>query len=227
MEESNDNIIVLEGYFLEKPIFSHVIFGENFYNAPLSVNRLSESKDILNITLSSKLLSGRELKSDTYTKITGQLRSYNKLVGNKNKLLLTVFARDITFPMEKAIEPNSISLTGFVCKEPVYRLTPFGREITDLLLAVNRPFNKTDYIPVLAWGRNAKYSQSLKVGEKVHAEGRLQSRNYEKAEEDGTTISKTAYEVSSSVIYLLSTQEEGNPLPDETNPDLEGNILLS
>jgi len=215
LEETNDNLIVLEGYFTEQPIFSHVIFGEDFYVAPLSVDRLSDSKDILNITISSKLLKDIELKGDVYTRITGQLRSYNKLSGNKNKLLLTVFAKEISFPVEKAEEPNLILLTGFVCKEPVYRQTPFGREITDLLIAVNRQFNKTDYIPVLAWGRNAKFSKMFKVGEKIHVQGRLQSRTYDKIIEDGTLIKKTAYEVSSSLIDLLEENEDDSTI-DET-----------
>lgn len=208
LEETNDNIIVLEGYFTEEPVFSHVIFGEEFYVAPMSVDRLSDSKDILNITISSKLLKNVELKNNVFTRITGQLRSYNKLSGNRNKLLLTVFAKEISFPTEKAEEPNLILLTGFVCKEPVYRHTPFGREITDLLIAVNRQFNKTDYIPVLAWGRNAKFSRMFKVGERIHVQGRLQSRTYDKMMEDGTLIKKTAYEVSSSIVDLLEEDED-------------------
>lgn len=214
MEETNDNIIVLEGYFTEEPVFSHVIFGEEFYVAPMSVDRLSDSKDILNITISSKLLKNVELGNNVFTRITGQLRSYNKLSGNTNKLLLTVFAKEISFPTEKAEEPNLILLTGFVCKEPVYRHTPFGREITDLLIAVNRQFNKTDYIPVLAWGRNAKFSRMFKVGERIHVQGRLQSRTYDKMMEDGTLIKKTAYEVSSSIVDLLEEDEDDSALDE-------------
>lgn len=214
MEETNDNIIVLEGYFTDEPVFSHVIFGEEFYVAPMSVDRLSDSKDILNITISSKLLKNVELKNNVFTRITGQLRSYNKLSENRNKLLLTVFAKEISFPTEKAEEPNLILLTGFVCKEPVYRHTPFGREITDLLIAVNRQFNKTDYIPVLAWGRNAKFSRMFKVGERIHVQGRLQSRAYDKMMEDGTLIRKTAYEVSSSIVDLLEEDEDDSALDE-------------
>jgi len=203
---------MLEGYFLEEPEFSHELYGEEFYNAKFSVNRLSDSKDILNLTISGKLFEKETVFTDRYTKISGQLRSYNKVIGSKNKLLLTVFVRMIDFPEEKAEEPNSIFLTGFICKEPIYRMTPFGREITDLLLAVNRNFNKTDYIPVIAWGKNAKYTKSMSIGDNIRIEGRLQSRCYTKTHPDGVIEEKVAYEVSSSTIYLL---EPFNDEPDE------------
>lgn len=203
MEVTNDNIVILEGYFLEEPEFSHELYGEEFYNAKFSVNRLSDSKDILNLTISGKLFDKETLFTERYTRISGQLRSYNKVIGSKNKLLLTVFVRMIDFPEEKAEEPNSIILTGFICKEPIYRMTPFGREITDLLLAVNRHFNKTDYIPVIAWGKNAKYTKSMSIGDNIKIVGRLQSRSYTKTYPDGVIEEKVAYEVSSSTVHLL------------------------
>lgn len=208
LEATNDNTVILEGFFLEHPSFSHEVFGESFYTARFSVDRLSSQKDILNITISSRILGSGELDIAAYARITGQLRSYNKMENGKNKLMLTVFARSLEFPEERALEPNLIELTGFICKEPIYRTTPFGREITDLLLAVNRHFNKTDYIPVLTWGKNAKFAQTMEIGDKVRVEGRLQSRTYTKVLADGTTDERVAFEVSSSLVVLLDSPEE-------------------
>ncbi len=205
MEVPNDNLVKLEGYFLSEPKYSHELYGEEFYHAKFSVNRLSDSKDILNLTISGKLFEKETIFKDRYTTVMGQIRSYNKVIGSKNKLLLTVFVRELSFPLEKSEEPNSIILTGFICKEPNYRMTPFGREITDLLIAVNRHFNKTDYIPIIAWGRNAKYTKSMSIGDKIRIEGRLQSRGYTKNYPDGSVEEKVAYEVSSSVVHLLAS----------------------
>jgi primosomal replication protein N len=219
LETTNDNIVILEGHFIQPPEFSHELFGEEFYTGLFSVNRLSESKDILNVTISKKLLPEDEQLYGKYTKITGQLRSYNKIVGSKNKLLLTVFARELDFPDEKADEPNVIELTGYICKDPIYRMTPFGREITDLLMAVNRQFNKTDYIPVIAWGRNAKYTKNMQVGNMLKIVGRLQSRGYTKTYPDGHIEEKVAYEVSSSSIQKLSFMNNS----DENDTDTTEN----
>lgn len=205
MEATNDNLVILEGHFIQEPELSHELFGEEFYTGLFSVNRLSDSKDVLNVTISKKLLPEGEPLVERYAKITGQLRSYNKLIGSRNKLLLTVFARNLEFPEERAEEPNMIELTGYICKEPIYRMTPFGREITDLLLAVNRQFNKTDYIPVIAWGRNAKYTRGMQVGEMLKIVGRLQSRGYTKTYPDGRTEDKVAFEVSSSSISRIGS----------------------
>lgn len=226
MEATNDNLVILEGHFLTIPEFSHELFGEEFYTAEFCVNRLSDSKDILNITISGKLLTeGTDLEG-RYIRIAGQLRSYNKVIGSRNKLLLTVFARSIDFPEDKADEPNSICLTGFICKEPVYRMTPFGREITDILLAVNRHFNKTDYIPVITWGRNAKFTKSMTVGDKVKIEGRLQSRVYTKTYGDGTIEEKTAYEVSSSSVFLIESVN-GNSAEFENESSIVKKVNIS
>lgn len=226
LEATNDNLIVLEGYFLEEPEFSHELFGEEFFNAKFRVNRLSDSTDLLNLTISGKLFEKDMLFKDIYTRVSGQLRSYNKVVGAKNKLLLTVFVREIDFPDEKAEEPNVIFLNGFICKEPVYRMTPFGREITDLLLAVNRNFNKTDYIPVIAWGRNAKYTRSMSIGDQITIEGRLQSRGYVKTHPDGTVEEKVAYEVSSSQIHLVESVSD-KPEEEEDLSELEKKLNIS
>jgi len=226
LEATNDNLVILEGHFLTIPEFSHELFGEEFYTAEFCVNRLSDSKDILNITISGKLLTEGTDLGGRYIRITGQLRSYNKVIGSRNKLLLTVFARSIDFPEDKADEPNSICLTGFICKEPVYRMTPFGREITDILLAVNRHFNKTDYIPVITWGRNAKFTKSMTVGDKVKIEGRLQSRVYTKTYGDGTIEEKTAYEVSSSSVFLIESVN-GNSAEFENESSIVKKVNIS
>lgn len=226
METTNDNIVILEGHFVQPPEFSHELFGEEFYTGLFSVNRLSESKDILNVTISKKLLPEDEQLYGKYTKITGQLRSYNKIVGSKNKLLLTVFARELDFPDEKADEPNVIELTGYICKDPIYRMTPFGREITDLLMAVNRQFNKTDYIPVIAWGRNAKYTKNMQVGNMLKIVGRLQSRGYTKTYPDGRIEEKVAYEVSSSSIQKLSFMNNSDENDTETTEN-DKNLNIS
>ncbi len=226
LEATNDNLVILEGHFLTKPEFSHELFGEEFYTAEFYVNRLSDSKDILNITLSKKLLlDGVDLEG-RYIRIAGQLRSYNKVIGTRNKLLLTVFARQMDFTDEKADEPNSICLTGYICKEPVYRMTPFGREITDILLAVNRHFSKTDYIPVITWGRNAKFTKTMAVGDKVKIEGRLQSRVYTKTHGDGTIEEKTAYEVSSSSVTLLESVND-NSTDSENLSAIDKKVIIS
>ena len=136
--------------------------------------------------------------------IVGQLRSYNKNIDSKNRLVLTIFVREIKECQEENKDPNSIFLDGYICKQPVYRKTPLGREITDLLVAINRPYNKSDYIPSIVWGRNAKFSKTLKVGDRIQMWGRVQSREYEKKREDGEPIKKVAYEVSISKIKKMS-----------------------
>lgn len=226
MDATNDNQVILEGHFLTEPEFSHELFGEEFYTAEFCVNRLSDSKDILNLTLAKKFLDQMERFQGQYTRITGQLRSYNKIMESRNKLLLTVFVRYLEFPLVKADEPNTIVLSGYVCKTPIYRMTPFGREITDLLVAVNRHFNKTDYIPVIAWGRNAKFAKSMVVGDKVRIEGRLQSRVYTKTHADGSIEDKVAFEVSSSSIFMTSPLNE-SPDEDEDFTSLGDTLSIS
>ena len=129
-------------------------------------------------------------------------------------MILTVFAKDIKYLSEQDEEnssekvSNEVTLIGYICKKPIYRQTPFGREISDILLAVNRAYNKSDYIPAIAWGRNARFCQNIEVGTKVKITGRVQSRNYEKKFEDGTTQTRTAYEVSISSLEIVNEEEE-------------------
>lgn len=193
-----NNKIYLEGKVISDLQFSHEMYGEGFYTFNLEVPRLSEAKDVLNVTVSERLIGGMELKEGSEVIVEGQLRSYNKFVDGSNRLILSVFARNVEFCIEKSKNPNQIFLDGYICKLPVYRTTPFGREIADMLLAVNRSYNKSDYIPTIAWGRNSRFCQNLQVGDNIRVWGRLQSREYEKKISESETIKKVAYEVSIS-----------------------------
>ena len=206
--KEDTNIVNLKGRIENNLEFSHEIFGEKFYTTKIKINRLSESYDMLPITVSERLLEEVNLEEDKLVKVTGQLRSYNKNINNKNRLVLTIFARDIEVEEEDNKDPNNIFLDGYVCKEPVYRKTPLGREITDLLVAINRPYNKSDYIPSIVWGRNAKFCEKAEIGTMIKINGRIQSRNYEKKHDDGTVTSKVAYEVSVSRLSLNKKEEE-------------------
>lgn len=193
-----NNRIWLEGKIVAKPIFSHEMFGEGFYNFDIEVMRLSDSKDVLSITVSERIMSGIDFSIGIEVAVEGQLRSYNKIVDGKNKLILTVFARNIELCTEKSKNPNEIYLDGYICKQPLYRTTPFGREIADVLLAVNRAYNKSDYIPTIAWGRNSRFCKNLQIGDNIRVWGRLQSREYQKKLSENEKITKIAYEVSVS-----------------------------
>lgn len=177
--------------------FSHTLYGENFYTTTLTVPRLSNYQDRLPLTLSDRLMD-EPLSIGDYLQVQGQIRSYNKVLEGANRLVLTIFAKSILQEAEQPENPNDIQLTGHICKQPIYRVTPFHREISDLLIAVNRAYNKSDYIPCIAWGRNARFARNLSVGTKLAITGRMQSREYEKQMEDGTVLTKTAYEVSIS-----------------------------
>jgi single-stranded DNA-binding protein len=193
-----NNKIYLEGRINSDLQFSHEMYGEGFYTFNLEVPRLSDAKDTLSVTVSERLIGGMELKAGSDVIVEGQLRSYNKFVDGANRLILSVFARNVEFCIEKSKNPNQIFLDGYICKQPVYRTTPFGREIADMLLAVNRSYNKSDYIPTIAWGRNSRFCQGLQVGDNIRVWGRLQSREYEKKVSETETIRKIAYEVSIS-----------------------------
>lgn len=202
--KEDTNIVNLKGKIENDLQFSHEIFGEKFYTTKIKINRLSDSYDVLPITISERLLEEINLEEEKIVKVTGQLRSYNKNIDNKNRLVLTIFVREIAEEDEDSKDPNSIFLDGYICKDPIYRKTPLGREITDLLVAINRPYNKSDYIPSIVWGRNAKFAKSLKVGDRIQMWGRVQSREYEKKGEAGEIIKKVAYEVSISKIKKMS-----------------------
>lgn len=206
-ELMENNKVFLKGVVASKPRFSHEVFGEGFYELDLNVKRLSDNFDNIPVTVSERLLSDGAFEIGREVSIKGQFRSYNKLVDGKSKLLLTVFVREIT-ENDEGLNPNIIELNGFVCKEPIYRTTPFKREICDVLLAVNRAYNKSDYLPCIAWGRNARFVKNIKVGQKVCVIGRIQSREYQKRINDEESLVKTAYEISISKIRL--EEEEGS-----------------
>ena len=199
-----NNHLVLVGKVTSDKKFSHEIYGESFYIFDLEVARLSGNSDIIPITISERLILEKELEIGDKVAIEGQFRSYNSYENEKNRLILTVFAKDIKYLSEEDEEnssekvSNEVTLIGYICKKPIYRQTPFGREISDILLAVNRAYNKSDYIPAIAWGRNARFCQNIEVGTKVKITGRVQTRNNEKKFEDGTSQTRTAYEVSIS-----------------------------
>lgn len=203
-----NNKIYLEGKVVSELKFSHEMYGEGFYVFDFQVWRLSETTDILTITISERLIAGMDIKIGNEFIIEGQLRSYNKFVEGSNRLILTVFARDIKICEERSKNPNQIFLDGFICKSPVYRTTPFGREIADMLLAVNRLYNKSDYIPTIAWGRNSRFCKSLEVGDNIRIWGRLQSREYQKKLSDDEVIKKVAYEVSISKMEKVTKDGE-------------------
>ena len=212
-----NNHLVLVGKVTSDKKFSHEIYGESFYIFDLEVARLSGNSDIIPITISERLILEKELEIGDKVAIEGQFRSYNSYENEKNRLILTVFAKDIKYLSEEDEEnemvkkdmiTNEVVLIGYICKKPIYRQTPFGREISDILLAVNRAYNKSDYIPAIAWGRNARFCQNIEVGTKVKITGRVQSRNYEKKFEDGTTQTRTAYEVSISSLEIVNEEEE-------------------
>lgn len=189
-------------------VFNHEIYGEKFYTFTLGIPRLSGINDNIRIMVSDRLLSDFSFEPGDIIEVNGQFRSYNSYENGENRLILTVFAKDIGRPDEAENKnPNSLFLNGFICKEPVYRTTPFGREITDMLLAVNRTYNKSDYIPVIAWGRNARYCKNFAVGDHIKVWGRIQSRTYQKRISEDETIEKTAYEVSVNKLELATDDE--------------------
>ncbi len=203
-----NNIVTLIGKIVSDYTFSHEMYGECFYTFKIETSRLSETTDILPITISERLIDKNLFKIGALIEINGQIRSYNNIVDGKNHLVLTVFVKDINFNLDLNKNPNQVSLNGYVCKPPVYRKTPFGREIADVLLAVNRSYNKSDYIPCIIWGRNAKFANNLEVGNNIKISGRMQSRNYQKKLDNGDILEKTAYEISVSKLEVLENNKE-------------------
>ena len=197
------NTICATGIALSEPQLSHCVYAERFYAFTLRVKRLSGAFDELCCIIPEKLKSS--VKQDELIEVYGQIRSYNREVEGANRLEIKLFIKDI-FPAEQDNCTNDAMLCGYICKTPIYRVTPFGREIADMLLAVNRAYNKSDYIPVIAWGRNARICANYAVGDKIAVHGRLQSRRYEKVTE-GQTIERTAYELSACMVELVSENE--------------------
>ena len=204
--EITTNTAVVSGRIASGFTFSHEVYGERFFNFYLDCPRLSGASDILPVTVSDRLLGGGYSFGDTI-EINGQIRSYNSYAEGRTRLILTVFARDMHFAELTERAENNIELNGFICKPCVYRTTPFGRKIADILLAVNRSYNKSDYIPCICWGRNAVFADSLNIGDNIKISGRMQSRVYQKKLSETEIIEKTAYEVSVSKIELLNIDE--------------------
>ena len=211
---SENNHLALIGKVVGEKRFSHEIYGERFYIFDLEVPRLSDAYDIIPITISERLVEDEKVQNGNEIIVTGQFRSYNSFDNGRNKLVLTVFAKDVilkedveNYEEEINLEvSNEVTLVGHICKKPIYRKTPFGREIADLLLAVNRAYNKSDYIPAIAWGRNARFCEHLEVGTPVKVVGRVQSRKYEKKHEDGSVEEKVAYEVSIANLEVINSE---------------------
>ncbi len=209
---TENNYLVLIGKIISDKTFSHEIYGESFYVFNLEVPRLSGNEDIIPITISERLIANFDLTIGRKVVIEGQFRSYNSYENEKNRLVLTVFAKDIIDYKEEQEEnvSNEVVLNGYVCKKPIYRKTPFGREIADILVAVNRAYNKSDYIPCIAWGRNARFCENMEVGTEVKVIGRVQSRTYEKKFEDGRIEERVAYEVSIGSLEIIKKDENSN-----------------
>ena len=217
----NNNNVIIKGKINKLPTYSHTVMGEGFFEMFVEVQRLSNETDILPVTISERLIENFDIGQEIG--IFGQFRSYNKLGDGKSKLMLTIFVKELINP-EEVSEINQICLIGYICKEPIYRTTPFGREICDVLLAVNRAYNKSDYLPCIAWGRNARFVRDLGIGEKLEMHGRLQSRKYQKKLDDGTLETRVAYEISVSSVMIAR-----EPLFEdkEENSDLEEFISSS
>lgn len=214
-----NNYLTLVGKVTGEKEFSHEIYGERFYTFKLGIPRLSGNQDVIPITISERLIGEDTLQEGKKLLVKGQFRSYNSYENERNRLILTVFAKDVMEVEEEESEEeeneivrkdtitNEVVLVGYLCKKPIYRQTPFGREISDILLAVNRAYNKSDYIPCISWGRTARFCQNLEVGSQVKVVGRVQSRMYEKKYEDGTVQNRVAYEVSVGSLEVIQEKE--------------------
>lgn len=200
-----NNQVSIMGEIASEFVFSHEVFGEGFYMLDILVKRLSDSFDRIPVMVSERLIDVTQDYQGEYIQVLGQFRSYNKHDEKKNRLVLSVFAREVSFVEEEndRMKTNQIFLDGFVCKAPVYRKTPLGREIADMLVAVNRPYGKSDYIPCICWGRNARFASSFEVGGHVQIWGRIQSRDYMKKLDGDITEKRTAYEISVSKLEYV------------------------
>ena len=208
-----NNRVSIVGEIVSEFQYSHEVYGEGFYLVNVSVNRLSDMVDIIPLMISERLVDVNKDYRGMKIEVSGQFRSYNRHEGMKNKLILSIFVREFEFldddaEIEDQAKSNQIYLDGYICKPPVYRKTPLGREIADILVAVNRPYGKSDYIPCIAWGRNARYASTIEVGGHLQIWGRVQSREYTKKINDEEVEKRVAYEVSVSKIDLIENNEE-------------------
>jgi primosomal replication protein N len=203
-----NNQAVIAGEIISDFEFNHEVFGEGFYFVKLKVSRLSHSSDIIPLLVSERLIDVKQSHIGQFLEARGQFRSHNKQESDKNRVVLFLFAKEIEMiDSAENRNPNEIFLDGYICKEPVYRTTPLGREIADVLLAVNRAYGKSDYIPCICWGRNARYAGNLTVGSRIQLRGRIQSKEYQKRIGEGKVVDKIAYEVSASQMEYIEEEE--------------------
>lgn len=205
----DNNQVNIAGEVVSGFQYSHDVFGEGFYILNVSVKRLSDSNDIIPLMISERLMDIKSDYTGCYIEAIGQFRSYNRHEDNKNRLVLSVFVRELEIcePGYQSSRPNYIFLDGFICKPPIYRKTPLGREIADLLIAVNRPYGKSDYIPCICWGRNARFAEKFSVGGHIQIWGRIQSREYQKKVSEADFEKRVAYEVSVSKLEYIEDME--------------------
>lgn len=201
----DNNQVTIVGTVDSEFTYSHEVFGEGFYMLEVVVSRLSHMEDRIPLMVSERLVDVKESCMGKIVEVHGQFRSYNKHEEGRNRLILSVFVREFSFVGEEGTltRPNSIYLDGYICKPPVYRMTPLGREIADLLMAVNRPYGKSDYLPCICWGRNARFAGKFEVGTHIHLWGRIQSRTYQKRLQDDVVEKRTAYEISVNKIECV------------------------
>ena len=204
-----NNQVTISGEVASLFYYSHEAYGERFYTVDVSVERASGVCDVVPVTVSDRLINKDDDRIGEQVCVTGQYRSFNHHEGDKHRLVLSVFAKEIEFAdeLEENTKNNQIFLDGYVCKAPIYRKTPLGREIADLLIAVNRPYGKSDYIPCICWGRSAKYASTLATGSHIAVTGRIQSRSYNKRISDTEFEERTAYEVSLSMLEVVDDEE--------------------
>ena len=207
MKNFENNQITINGEIAGEFVFSHEVYGEGFYVVDVLTRRTSGVCDAIPVTVSERLIDVTQNYIGQYVRVSGQFRSYNRRDADKTRLSLSVFAQELEFVEKLMDDVNRIFLDGYICKEPTYRKTPLGREITDLLIAANRSYGKSDYIPCVAWGRNAKYASGLEVGSHIRICGRIQSRQYVKKLDDSRTEDRTAYEVSISKLEVVDNEE--------------------
>lgn len=208
--EIDNNKVTLSGEIVSNFEFSHEVCGEKFYTAMIASNRTSGQKDIIPIMVSERLIDVKADWAGRFVRVSGQFRSYNKHEGERSRLVLSVFVRELEEFEEMPFSDNysnHISLDGYICKPPIYRKTPLGREIAGILLAVNRPYGKLDYIPCIVWGRNARFARNLEVGTRLRIEGRIQSREYLKRISETDSEARVAYEVSISRMEVAKDEQ--------------------
>ncbi|MGL6198709.1 MAG: single-stranded DNA-binding protein [Lachnospiraceae bacterium] len=207
-EKSQNNQVTIIGKVDSEPIFSHQVFGEKFYSLKVLVRRLSNREDRISLLISEFYIDVSQEYNGKFVMASGKFRSYNQHDEHRNHVVLSVFVKDVLFKDEDMSETNTennkILLEGNICKKPIYRKTPMGREIAELILAVNRQYGKTDYIPCICWGGNARYAAGYDVADYVRVIGRIQSREYAKKLSDEETEMRVAYEVSASKVATIS-----------------------